>query len=90
VMIGLLLCGAAGVMMNESRKLLVGEGMERATLDTIRRIAVADPAVSRVGRLLTLYLGPEEVMLVMESAPSTRASSACSTTPRPRRTPARR
>jgi cation diffusion facilitator family transporter len=66
ILIGLLLCAAAGVMMNESRKLLVGEGMERATLETIRQVATADPAVAHVGRLLTLYLGPEEVMLVIE------------------------
>ena len=66
ILIGLLLCLVAGVMMNESRKLLVGEGVERSTLQAIRGIAEADPEVEHVGRLLTMYLGPDEIMLVME------------------------
>ncbi len=66
VLIGLLLCAVAVLMINESRKLLVGEGVERTTLEEIRGIVSADPDVARVGRLFTMYLGPEEVMLVME------------------------
>src|SRR5206468_1944443 len=66
MLIGLLLCGVAVVMMNESRKLLVGEGVEKATLEAIRSIARTDEAVEHVGRLLTMYLGPEEVMLIVE------------------------
>jgi cation diffusion facilitator family transporter len=66
IAIGILLCGVAVVMVNESRKLLVGEGVEKATLEGIRTIARADPAVEHVGRLLTMYMGPDEVMLVME------------------------
>lgn len=66
MLIGLLLCAVAVVMVNESRKLLVGEGMEKATLAAIRAIATSDPDVAKVGQLFTMYLGPEEVMLVME------------------------
>ena len=66
ILIGLLLCAVAVVMVNESRKLLVGEGVDRRTLEEIRRIASADAGVARVDRLFTMYLGPEEVMLVME------------------------
>jgi cation diffusion facilitator family transporter len=66
MLIGLLLCGVAVVMVNESRKLIVGEGVERATLDAVREIATGDPAVEHVGRLLSMYLGPDEVMLVVE------------------------
>ena len=66
VLIGLLLCVVAVVMVNESRGLLVGEGMEPRTLELLATFARADPAVAAVGRLLTLYLGPEDVMLVME------------------------
>ena len=68
ICIGLLLCSVAILMVNESRKLLVGEGVERKTVETIRSIAASDPGVERVGRVLTMYLGPEEVMLVMEIA----------------------
>ena len=66
IVIGLLLGATAYIMVNESRALLVGEGVSRATLDGIRTLVCADPAVENVGRLRTLYLGPEEVMLVME------------------------
>jgi cation diffusion facilitator family transporter len=66
ILIGILLCAVAGVMVNESRALLVGEGVSKATLEGIRALALADYCVANVGRLRTLYLGPEEVMLVME------------------------
>jgi cation diffusion facilitator family transporter len=66
ILIGLLLCFVAAVMVNKSRALLVGEGVSKATLEGIRALTLADACVSAVGRLRTLYLGPEEVMLVME------------------------
>jgi len=66
ILIGILLCLVAVVMVNESRKLLVGEGMERGTLDRIRELIKDDESVEEIGRLLTMYLGPEDVMLVVE------------------------
>jgi cation diffusion facilitator family transporter len=66
VLIGLLLCVVAAIMVNKSRALLVGEGVSRATLDGIRALTLADSCVAEVGRLRTLYFGPDEVMLVME------------------------
>jgi len=66
ILIGILLCLVAVVMVNESRKLLVGEGMERGTLERIRGLINEDEAVEDIGRLLTMYLGPEDVMLVVE------------------------
>jgi cation diffusion facilitator family transporter len=66
ILIGLLLCVVAAIMVNESRQLIVGEGVSKTTLDDIRRITLADPAIESVGRLRTLYFGPEDVMLVME------------------------
>ena len=66
VVIGLLLCFVATIMVNESRALLVGEGVSRATLESIRQITLADPAVEDVGRLRTMYFGPDNIMLVME------------------------
>jgi cation diffusion facilitator family transporter len=66
VLIGVLLCLAGIVMVSESKDLLVGEGVEKGTLRAIRAITRADPAVEHVGRLLTVYLGPKDVMLAME------------------------
>jgi cation diffusion facilitator family transporter len=66
VLIGVLLCLTAWVMVYESMGLLVGEGVGRATLADLRKIICADPAVERVDKLLTLYLGPEEILLAIE------------------------
>ena len=66
IFIGVLLCAVAILLVNESRKLLIGEGLEAATLDKLRALLEKDPDVDKVGRLLSMYLGPEEVMLVIE------------------------
>jgi cation diffusion facilitator family transporter len=66
ILIGVLLSAVAGVMVNESRKLLVGEGVEPRTLHAVRGIVADDPSIVHVGELLTMYLGPDEVMLVVE------------------------
>jgi cation diffusion facilitator family transporter len=66
VLIGVLLCLTAWVMVYESMGLLVGEGVGRTTLADLRKIICADPAVERVDKLLTLYLGPEEILLAIE------------------------
>jgi cation diffusion facilitator family transporter len=66
IVIGAILTLVAIVMVRESKGLLVGEGVERGTLDAIRAILSHDRCVQSVGRLLTLYLGPEEVLLTIE------------------------
>ena len=66
IAIGVLLCLVAVVMVYESKELLVGEGMEKGTLETLRGLVIADPSIERVDKLLTLYLGPDEVMLAIE------------------------
>ena len=66
ILIGILLCIVATIMVNESRALIVGEGVSKATLQGIRDLACADPAIEAVRSLRTLYFGPEDVMLVME------------------------
>ncbi len=66
ILIGALLCISALIMVYESMGLLVGEGMEPATLAELRKIISADPAVQQVRDLLTLYLGPEDVLLAID------------------------
>jgi cation diffusion facilitator family transporter len=65
VLIGVLLCLMALIVVFESKGLLVGEGMQKETLARLRSIVAADPAVERVEELTTLYLGPEDVVLVI-------------------------
>jgi cation diffusion facilitator family transporter len=66
ILIGVLLCLVAFVMVYESKGLIVGEGVSKQTLKRLREIASRDPAVERIGKLMTMYLGPEEIMLVIE------------------------
>jgi len=66
VLIGVLLCAVAVIMVYESKGLLVGEGVGKATLRGLRAIFAGDPSVERVDKMLTLYLGPDEVMLAIE------------------------
>ena len=66
IAIGVLLCIVAGVMVYESHGLLIGEGVRSETLEGIREIVSSDPGVESCGRLLTVYLGPQEVLLTIE------------------------
>jgi cation diffusion facilitator family transporter len=66
VVIGLLLCAVAALMVYESKGLLIGEGLDRDTLKSVRALVEADPAVERVRHLHTLYLGAHEVLLTIE------------------------
>lgn len=65
VLIGVLLCCVSFVMVFESKGLLVGEGMQKETLARLRGLLAADPGVESVEKLLTMYLGPEDVVLVI-------------------------
>jgi cation diffusion facilitator family transporter len=66
IIIGLLLCTVAVLMVYESKGLLIGEGLDRETLKSLRAVVEEDPAVERVQHLHTLYLGAHEVLLTIE------------------------
>jgi cation diffusion facilitator family transporter len=66
VVIGLILMAVAVLLVLESRGLLVGEGIDRETLSSVRAIAEADACVERARRLLTSYFGPMSVLLNMD------------------------
>jgi len=66
VVIGAILVFAALWLAYESRSLLVGEAADPELVTAIRQIALADPAVIGLGSVLTMHLGPEEVLLNIE------------------------
>lgn len=66
VIIGVILICAALWLAHESRSLLVGEAADPELVAAVREIALADPAVTDLGALLTMHLGPEEVLLNIE------------------------
>ena len=66
VMIGLLLVGVSYFFAVECKALLVGEGLDRENLDKIDRILDAEPRVMRHKRPLSLYFGPNEVLVNLD------------------------
>lgn len=66
IVIGVILTTAALFLAYECRSLLLGESADPKQVASIRAIAAADTAVDRVGRALTMYLGPDEVLLNIE------------------------
>ncbi len=66
ILIGLTLASVAVVLVRESKGLLIGEGMDKQTLDRIRRLAESDRAVVRVAGPLTMYFGPESILLALD------------------------
>jgi len=63
VAIGLVLIASAALLARKSASLLVGASLDRDQLALLRKILTADPAVEGVGRLLTMRLGPDSVLL---------------------------
>lgn len=66
VSIGLVLAAVAGLLVIESKGLLIGEGVDKRTRENIRQLACADQAVVNVGAPLTMYFGPNSVLLALE------------------------
>ena len=63
LLIGCILTVAALGLAYECRSLLLGESADPEKVRAIRRLASEDPAVDHVGEPLTMYLGPDEVLL---------------------------
>jgi len=66
IAIGALLGGVAVLLIRESRGLLVGEGARPETVKAIKQIALSQPGVKETGPALTMYIGPEEVLLTLD------------------------
>lgn len=66
IAIGAILVVAALWLAYESRSLLVGEAADPELVAAVREIALADPSVTGLGVVLTMHLGPEDVLLNIE------------------------
>ena len=75
IVIGCILAVVAVWLAWESKGLLVGESADPKLVDAVRLCAGDDPVVTGVGAVLTMHLGPEEVLLNLEVefAPGTGA-----------------
>jgi divalent metal cation (Fe/Co/Zn/Cd) transporter len=63
ILIGLLLTAVAVLLGRESGALLMGERTNRAIIRRVRKIICIDSAVDNVGDLLTMQLGPDQVLV---------------------------
>ena len=66
LIIGLLLAGVAVALIRESRGLLIGEGIRPETARAIRSLALEQPKVRDAGRILSMYIGPDDVLVTMD------------------------
>ena len=66
LLIGTMLALMAAFLAYETKGLLIGEGYDRKTLTKLRNIISSDPSIERVNTVLTLFFGPEDVMLTAE------------------------
>ena len=66
ILVGLLLAGVAIVLAGESKDLLLGESARPATVRAIRATVEEDKDVVAVRNLLTMHLGPSELLLNLD------------------------
>lgn len=63
IAIGIVLIGLAGVVLGESKSLLTGEAVSAPILDGVCEALSSDPQVVKVDKVLSMYLGPDEILL---------------------------
>lgn len=65
IAIGLLLMTVAWFLVSRTMDLLLGEGVGPAMMADIRRRVESDPSVQRAGEILTMYMGPNDLLINM-------------------------
>ena len=66
VLIGLLLAGVAWFIAVEMKALLIGESATREERSRVRAATLSVDEVSRIDRLLTMQLAPDEILVNMD------------------------
>lgn len=61
--IGVILAVTATALAYETKSLLTGESASRATVEAVRRLALASPCVLDIIDLKTIHLGPNNILL---------------------------
>jgi len=64
--IATVLAVTAGFLARESKGLLIGEPAREPTRQSILKMVVEHPAVSAVGRLITVHLAPQQIVAAMD------------------------
>ena len=66
IVIGIILCGVASLLIIESKGLLLGESVDPAVRESVHEITARDPDVLRVARMMSMHLGPHDVLVNLE------------------------
>jgi divalent metal cation (Fe/Co/Zn/Cd) transporter len=61
-----MLAAVSCVLIYESRSLMLGEGADPAAVSDIRRLVEADAAVVRARRPLSMYFGPDQILIALD------------------------
>jgi cation diffusion facilitator family transporter len=63
MIIGVVMITISGLLVSESKSLLMGETIARKTVRKIIKLAKGDAAVVRVKKNFSMYMGPEEILI---------------------------
>lgn len=66
ILIGLLMAAIAVLLLQETRSLLIGEGLTREEIEDVVFMVEEDSAVIKCGRVLSMYMGPEDMLLTLD------------------------
>lgn len=67
VLISFLLMAVASVLLIETKKLLVGEGLNKPETRRVIEIVEENPHVVDCGRVLTMYMGPHQLLITIDA-----------------------
>ena len=63
ILIGVILAGIAALLAFESKGLLIGEAASRDLQDSVRAIIEESPGILATNELLTMHLGPRDILI---------------------------
>ncbi|GBD85525.1 ferrous-iron efflux pump FieF [bacterium BMS3Abin02] len=66
IVIGVLLGIVAVLLASETKELLVGEAADRSDRSAVRAVVLSVEEVDGIGKLLTMHMGPDEVLVNIE------------------------
>jgi cation diffusion facilitator family transporter len=63
IVIGCILAGAAALLAYETKALLIGEAASPRVVSSVRSIAAAEQNISHTNEILTMHVGPEDILV---------------------------
>ena len=66
IVIGMILIAVALLLVSETRSLMMGEAADEDVRREVHDIALSEPTITGVSHLLTMHMGPSQVLLNME------------------------